>query len=85
MWGTYSSWIHRGRKSKGDRQGPWVEDGSYCRMGSEFHSGMVKGLADGWWLWWPNNVNVLSATELNIQTGQNGKFCVTYILLQFFF
>lgn len=30
-------------------------------------------------------MNVLSATELNIQTGQNGKFCVTYILLQFFF
>lgn len=35
---------------------------SHCLMGTKFLVGRVKKF---WWRWWPNNVNVVNATELH--------------------
>lgn len=37
---------------------------SYCVMGTEFQSGLMKKCGDGWWGWLHNDVNVLNAIEL---------------------
>lgn len=70
-------------RARGVMEG-WVEDGELRLMGSEFQSGMLERLADGWWLWWPNNVNVLSATNCATKMAKMVSFMLHIFYHNFF-
>lgn len=68
IWSTESSQIHKDIKQ------------NVVARGSR--EGRMRSSGDGWWGQLPKGVNVLTATELLIKNGWNGKFNVVCILPQ---